>query len=184
MGERNATEGVPYSLHRTTSAGAGLTGRTIMWTLVRRFLVLAALVFWQGGFTFYGAVVIPVGLHEIGRLQSQVTGPVTTWLNLAGLAALVPFAWDTFRRDGSAWRRAVRRLAWLGLAATLLVLFVLHSLLTQEVVAGTSPADSRFRLLHRAYLWVGTGQWACALVYAGASLAAWRVEDRQQPVGG
>ena len=155
-----------------------------MATLVRRFLMLAALMFWQGGFAFYGAVVIPVGRQEIGPLQSRVTEPVTTWLNLAGLVALVPFAWDALRPDGSAPRRVVRRLAWLGLAATLAGLFVLHSLLTQELVSGTSPADPRFRMLHRTYLWIGTGQWACAMVYAGASLAAWRAEDRQQQVAG
>ena len=30
-------------------------------TILRRFLVLIALFFWQGGFTFYAAVVVPVG---------------------------------------------------------------------------------------------------------------------------
>ena len=29
-------------------------------TILRRFLVLAALMFWQGGFMFYGAVVVPI----------------------------------------------------------------------------------------------------------------------------
>jgi hypothetical protein len=154
-----------------------------MRTLMRRSLVLAALMFWQGGFTFYGAVVIPVGLHEIGRLQSRVTGPVTGWLNLAGLVALVPFAWDAFRRRApTGWRRLVCRIAWLGMAATLGLLFVLHSLLAQAMDAGTSFADPHFQTLHRAYLWVGTAQWGCAVVYAVGSLAAWRAEDREAGV--
>jgi len=29
--------------------------------LARRFLTIAALMFWQGGFTFYAAVVVPIG---------------------------------------------------------------------------------------------------------------------------
>ena len=32
----------------------------------RRFLLLCVLLFWQGGFTFYTAVVIPVGAHVLG----------------------------------------------------------------------------------------------------------------------
>jgi hypothetical protein len=154
-----------------------------MRTLVRRFLVLAALMFWQGGFTFYGAVVIPVGLHEIGRLQSHVTGPVTGWLNLTGLVALALFACDAFRpRDRTGWPGLLRRAAWLGMAATLGLLFVLHSLLAQAMNAGTSFADPHFQTLHRAYLWIGTVQWACGVVYAAGSLAAWRVEDRKAAV--
>jgi hypothetical protein len=153
-----------------------------MRTLVRRFLVLAALLFWQGGFTFYGAVVIPVGLREFGRLQARVTGPVTWWLNVAGLVALLLFAWDLFpHRDRAGWRRVAGRIAWLGMAATLGVLFVLHGLLTHEMDAGTPSTDGHFQLLHRAYLWIGTAQWVCALVYAGTTLAAWRREDQQQP---
>jgi hypothetical protein len=155
-----------------------------MRTLARRFLVLTALLFWQGGFTFYGAVVIPIGLRELGRLQTRVTGPVTWWLNVAGLIALVIFAWDLFpRRDRTGWRRAVGRVAWLGMAVALVVLFILHSLLIQQVEAGTSSSDGHFQALHRAYLWVGTAQWVCALVYTGMTLAAWRREDQQQ-VGG
>jgi hypothetical protein len=37
-----------------------------MVTMVRRFLLLTALVFWQGGFTFYGAVVVPIGSEILG----------------------------------------------------------------------------------------------------------------------
>ena len=29
--------------------------------ILRRYLVVIALMFWQGGFTFYAAVVVPVG---------------------------------------------------------------------------------------------------------------------------
>jgi hypothetical protein len=34
-------------------------------TTLRRFLALAALLDWQGGFLFYAAVVIPIGLDVL-----------------------------------------------------------------------------------------------------------------------
>ena len=149
-----------------------------MLTLVRRFLVVAALLFWMGGFTFYGAVVIPIGLREIGKLQAQVTGPVTFYLNLAGIAALLPFGWDLLRcRDPSPRRSATRWIAWTGMAATLACLFALHALLTHQVASGTSAGEPSFHLTHKAYLWIGTAQWVCGVLFTILSLAAWRSED-------
>ena len=40
-------------------------------TLVRRFLVVAALMFWQGGFTFYSAVVVPLGQKLFVRIAGR-----------------------------------------------------------------------------------------------------------------
>ena len=60
-------------------------------TILRRFLVLIALFFWQGGFTFYAAVVVPVGqqvLHSHLR-QGFVTQQVTNYLNLLPGAKIV-----------------------------------------------------------------------------------------------
>jgi hypothetical protein len=150
--------------------------------LVRRFLVLAVLMFWVGGFTFYGAVVVPVGLHVIGvKEQSRVTGPSTFVLNVAGAFALVPFLWDVLRcGDASVRRQGVRWVSWAGMALTLAVLFWLHRLLTLHVLAGLPSNDPVFHAMHRGYLWVGTLQWVCSLVFTGASLGAWRAEDRAQ----
>lgn len=150
-----------------------------MGTLARRFAVLAALLFWQGGFTFYAAVVVPVGRQVIGTRQSEVTRPVTRYLNLAGAVALVPLAWDAAAaRDPSRRCRTLRWGTWAGMALTLGVLLGLHQVLSGRLQAGVSPDDPSFHGLHRAYLWVSTLQWACSLVYAGAALCAWRAEDR------
>jgi hypothetical protein len=150
--------------------------------LVRRFLVLTALTVWVGGFTFYGAVVVPVGLHEIGvKQQSRVTGPATFWLNVVGAVALVPFVWDVLRcGDASVRRQGVRWVSWAGMALTLAVLFWLHRFLTLHVAAGLPSSDPAFRAVHWSYLGVGAFQWVCSLVFAGASLSAWRAEDRAQ----
>ena len=67
-----------------------------MLILFRRFLVLVALMFWLGGFTFYASVVVPVGQRELGSHLEQgfITRQVTNYLNLSGAVALVVLAWD------------------------------------------------------------------------------------------
>ena len=55
-------------------------GRLAGWArALRRFIVLVALCFWQGGFTFYAGVVVPVGTDVLGSSLKQgfVTRRVT-----------------------------------------------------------------------------------------------------------
>src|SRR6516225_1840497 len=93
-----------------------------------RFLVVMALLFWQGGFLFYASVVVPVGQEELGshRRQGFITRKVTNYLNLAGAVALGVLALDLAAHDRSRWRRATRGLSWLGMAVTLAGLATLH----------------------------------------------------------
>jgi hypothetical protein len=154
-----------------------------MSTLVRRFVVLAALMFWQGGFTFYAAVVVPVGQEELGSHLQQgfITRQVTHYLNLSGAAALILLAWDAaVSRDRSRARRWARWTAWMGMVATLAALVWLHQQLEQllnlEMRELASP--KAFRAGHRWYLWLSTIQWAFGLVYAVFALQAWRAEDQ------
>jgi hypothetical protein len=154
-------------------------------TILRRFLVLAVLLFWQGGFTFYAAVVVPVGRVTIGSgPQSTVTRRVTNFLNLAGVVALAPLAWD-IRASGQQSRRAWRWAMWLGMAATLIALLWLHTRLDAIMDPKTAEvADSpAFYWLHRLYLWICTLQWACAAGYGVLSLGAWRATDQLEQGG-
>jgi len=153
-----------------------------MRTLARRALVLAALLFWQGGFTFYGAVVVHVGQDVLGSHTRQgfVTRRVTNYLNLAGALALPVLAWDAAAtRDGSG-RRRLRWAAWAGMALTLAVQAWVHTrldaLLDPAAFAILDPP--LFHAWHTWYLHVSTAQWVCALAYALLMLAAWRGEDR------
>jgi hypothetical protein len=150
-----------------------------MGTLVRRFLVLLALMFWTGGAVFYAAVVVPTGLHTIGLSQQvRVTRPVTKVLNVAGALALLPLAWDARTTcDPSRRRRAVRWLAWFVTAAALIALFVMHLVLEQQMEAGMPTRSSSFHALHTLYLAAGAVQVAGSLVYAAVTLAAWRAVD-------
>lgn len=155
-----------------------------MWTLLRRFLVLAALMFWQGGFTFYAAVVVPIGQEVLGSHQSQgfITRQVTDYLNLAGAICLLPLAWDTAISTPSSIRRHwLRWLSWVGMAVILGLLVGLHGQLDTLLDPDAYAILDRptFRSGHRLYLWLSTIQWSFCLVYMGLTLIAWREEDRR-----
>lgn len=153
-----------------------------MTTVLRRLLLLLALMVWQGGFMFYGGVVVEVGADVLGshRTQGFVTQRVTSYLNVAGAVALAVWGWDV-----AAGRRAGGRLWWLrwigwGVLVVLLgVLVWLHLRLDDLLVADDSRILDRpgYRRLHQWYLTLSTIQWAGAVVLAAWSLQAWRVED-------
>jgi hypothetical protein len=151
-------------------------------TILRRFLVLAALLFWQGGLTFYGAVVIPVGARVLGshRQQAVITREVIPVATGAGLAALVLFFWDVLAtRDPSAWRRPGRQFLAIGVAFTWVVLSCLQLILNQrfDPEAMTVEDLPSFHELHSFYLWVFTAQWVLCLLFLLTGLQAWKAED-------
>jgi hypothetical protein len=145
--------------------------------LFRRFLVLQALMFWQGGFLFYSAVVIHVGTDVLGPFdQGRVTRHVTDWMNVIGAAALAVLAWDQFANPEARWCRRARWAAWAVLAAGLAALAVLHPKIEGLVDFGP---DGRvkdyqaFYLRHRVYLYAATVQWVAGLAYVVLMLRAW-----------
>jgi hypothetical protein len=153
--------------------------------LLRRFLVLSALFFWQGGFTFYAGVVVPVGQQVFGHLrQGFVTRQVTVYLNLSGAIALGLLIWELVAtRDPSGWRRLGRWLLWGGMLLALGWLYFLHGQLDELLVPqGRIISDEEaFRPKHRLYLWISTVQWGFSLIYLVLTLWTWRVEDRDDP---
>jgi hypothetical protein len=142
--------------------------------------VIAALMFWQGGFLFYVAVVVPIGTEVLGSAAEQalITRRVTWQLNVTGAVALAIFAWDLFMTRRRTWGR---RAAWLIMAVALVVLVVLHGHLDSMFLTDQLRVVDRptFHFWHRTYLWVSTVQWAAAIAFAVLSLAAWRAEDRK-----
>jgi len=154
-------------------------------TLLRRYLTLAALLFWQGGFTFYSAVVIPTGFQVLGshRRQAAITARVAYWLNVAGAAALPLLLWDALAaRDPGVRRRRVRLGLWGGLLLTQAALFALYPWLKDrfDPVGQTIADEADFRLGHKTYVWICTAQWVCGLAFLAWTLAAWRQEDRRE----
>jgi len=156
-------------------------------TLFRRYLVVLAVMFWQGGFTFYSSVVVHVGQQVLGShlAQGLVTQSVTNYLNLAGIVAIVLWGWDIFAaRDPSFIRRSVRWALWVLLPVTLALLAWLHLRLDAFIDFETSTVTdpTRFHAIHSWYLHVSTVQWAASLLLIGATLMAWRADDRR-PTG-
>ena len=142
------------------------------------------LLFWQGGFTFYAAVVIPIAgrvLQPNLHLRAHITDGATFWLNWAGVVVLALFLWDlAVTADPSRLRRR-RGGSWAVLFVTLTALFFLHSWLeVLDPAEGKGPADATtFFAGSQPVHWVSTAQWVAALLYLGVTVRAWRVEDSQ-----
>jgi hypothetical protein len=156
-----------------------------MGTSVRRFLVVQALMLWQGGFLFYAAVVVPAGTAVLGSAAAQggITVRVTDGLNACGAAGLALVAWDlALARDPNRRRTAARWWCWAVALACQYLLVCLHLVLdyfmdpTRTHVVVRPP----FYTVHRVYLWVSTLMWAACLPLAWWSLRAWAAEGLAQ----
>lgn len=158
--------------------------RTRITTLFRRWLLLWALLFWQGGFMFYGGVVIPVGASILGSDLEQgfITRSVTNYLNIAGAVALAVWGWELAATRGSALGGPRLRWAvWGGLVLMLAALAWLHRRLDAQLVPEDTIVLNRHRFLdwHAAYVTVSSFQWGGCLLLSALTLWAWRDEDRK-----
>jgi hypothetical protein len=154
--------------------------------LLRRFLVASVLMFWQGGFTFYAAVVVPLGAEVLDSHVTQgfITRRVTNYLNLAGAVALPVLVWDLLTGgDAARWRRWLRGGAWLVAAITLGLLVWLHDRVDVLLDPGRFAVLDRqtYSERHEAYLFISTVQWAACLAGLALTLWAWRAEDERPP---
>lgn len=156
-----------------------------MWVPAWRFIVLAAYAYWQGGFLFYTAEVVPIGTEVLGSPARQgfITRQVTLRMNKAGAVAMGIFALDLFVSRGRSKRRHVGRIvAWTSMAVLLAVLFFLHG----QLHALLDPEEQEildyraFYPLHRLYLWASAAQWFLGLIYLGLGLWAWREHDERR----
>jgi hypothetical protein len=139
---------------------------------VRRFLVIQALLFWQGGFLFYAAVVVPVGTHVHGSFgQGMVTRHVTDWMNAIGAVAVAILAWDQWANGDPRGHRFARWGLWLVLAGGLAALAVIHPWI--EPYIDSTMEYRTFYLWHRVYLYVASAQWVAGLAYVVVMLRAW-----------
>lgn len=150
-------------------------------TVLRRFLTLVAFAFWQGGFAFYTAVVVPTGTDVLGSSAAQgfITRRVTVWMNVAGAVAIPILLWD------AAAMRPLRRsrVGCVGLlAAGLIALAIIHPQLEALLDLASERVLNRsdFMPLHRKYLWISTAQWAVGVVYLICTPIAWRRSDQSK----
>jgi hypothetical protein len=163
-------------------------------TLFRRFLVIVALMFWQGGFFFYASVVVPVGTDVFARhyptqpggteasgkrQQGRITRTVAMWLNVFGVAAVVPLAWDLSTGIDTGRRRRWRVLLGVVVAVLLAVEIWLFFLLDEHFDRAQLRLNDAalFHIRHRTYLWLYAAQWGCCLLYLLLTLRAWSEAD-------
>ena len=147
---------------------------------VRRFVVIAAIAFWLGGFTFYSGVAIPMGVEVLGshKRVGFVTERVTNWLNVAGVAALTILLWNM----AAVWRsrgRIVRftlLATWLLMAAIEVELISLHPVMDRllDPAARQILDQDRFDLLHHVYLISTSVQWLFGVIHLWCIALAWQ----------
>jgi hypothetical protein len=146
--------------------------------ILRRLILLIALMFWQGGFMFYGSVVITVGAQVLGSEMEQgfVTQSVTNYLNIAGAACLTIWGFVL-------WRERTRWLGWtfwLAIVLSLVALVLLHGRMDQRLeIDSHVVAGKGFYSLHRVYLAFSAVQWLGSLGLLGLTMHRWREIDRR-----
>ena len=142
-------------------------------SLAHRFLAVAGMAVWLGGFTFYGAVVVPILHDELDRLQAGgITRRATDALNVIGAATLAAWWWNALAERSLGPARVRRaRAALLAVSTALLAgLFALHAVMDRRL---DSVGLRGFYPLHRAYLLASTAQWLVNLATLGTSLVLW-----------
>jgi hypothetical protein len=150
--------------------------------LAQRYLTIAALGLWLGGFTLYTAFVIRIGHRLVGGGRfGFVTAQVTSVLDvLAAIAVLaVTINLVASRRALTGGLKWTSLASWAILVGGVIAAFAFHARLDAllDVQAREIRDPDRFRALHERYELAATVQWAAGLLHLGCALAAWRRQD-------
>ena len=136
--------------------------------MIRTLLLWLALSFSFGGFTFYAAVVVPIGTEVLDSTsQGFVTRQVTKVLNIASAITLAILIWELL----ATFRTVTRKWLWCYLSlllvysGCLLGLFLLHPRLDELLDPETFSVlqSEEFYRRHRQYLWLSTLQWLATI---------------------
>ena len=147
---------------------------------LRRLIVIAAIAWWLGGFTFYSGVAIPMGVQVLGthRAVGFITEHVTNWLNVGGVIALGILLWNLLLgwHDRGKALRYTLLITWIAMAAIEIELISVHPAMDRLIT--THPVrmildEDRFDLLHHVYLISTSVQWAIGVIHVWCICAAW-----------
>jgi len=159
-----------------------MNGWKKMIVVIRRMVLILSLMFWQGGFTFYGGVVVPIGGAVLGSDTEQgfITQAVTNYLNLAGAVCLlfwIEHLWHE-RKNG------VFKMEWLLWAfsvLTLVVLAVTHIQMDKTIdhnsISVLNPKS--FDIYHKIYIGTSSLQWAGTICLLFMAMFRWHRQDGQ-----
>lgn len=126
-------------------------------TSIWRQFTIAVVTVWLGAFTFYAAIVVPVGSHVLGSTQQGfITQRVAHYINGLSLAVTAVLTADLWRRGG-----AFRALIVCGIGLATLALVLLHGVLSAylEPASQTVLLPDEFYQWHRIYLLLSTLEW-------------------------
>lgn len=138
---------------------------------LHHLILLALFATWFGGFTFYTAIVVPIGTDVLGssRTQGFVTQQVTDKLNLIGGPTILMMLIDLiyFRRTRSRKMNLWFTATLTGIAVLWFVLLIVHPMLDAMLQPEHEHVldDAKFYSLHRVYLWTSTIQWLLCWVW-------------------
>lgn len=141
--------------------------------------MIGAFAVWLGGFTFYTAVVVPIGTDVLGssRTQGFITQQVTNTLNLFGGIAIFLMVVELLQTAPKRGRRIHRLLAASVVVIGLLwaMLVGIHPLLDAllEPEHENVMDEVRFYEIHRIYLWSSTIQWLVSWAWLTLILYDW-----------
>jgi hypothetical protein len=162
-----------------------ISTRRVYSTALRRLVVIAAVAWWLGGFTFYAGVAIPMGVEVLGSHKAVgfITQRVTNWLNFGGVIALAILLANMLvsRGAGGKWIRRTMLITWILMACIEVELISLHPVMDRLIT--THPHrmildDDRFDLLHHFYLISTTVQWALGVVHVWCVVLCWTFAER------
>lgn len=145
---------------------------------VLRWVVILTFSIWFGGFTFYGAVVLPVLHDQLDQLAAgSITREVAYVLNLIGLVS-IGLMWLDFAFEMSRHKKIVRRFT--------VSLLILISLIQLGLLWGHSYLGRwldeyglrGFYRIHTIYLHSSTVQWAANILLLGCLVVSWSLNDQ------
>lgn len=178
----------PAILDPVALPAAPAPARARYWVALRRLVVIAAIAWWLGGFTFYAGVAIPMGVEVLGSHKAVgfITQRVTNWLNFGGVIALAILLWNLAlsRRSGGWWTRRTLLITWIIMAVIEVELILLHPVMDRQITAYPHRMildDDRFDLLHHVYLISTTVQWALGALYVWCTCLCWTAADTSSP---
>jgi hypothetical protein len=151
-----------------------------MVSVIRQMALLVSLMFWQGGFMFYGGVVVPVGTTILGSGTEQgfITQAVTNYLNSAGVVCLILWL-EHLWHDRQHGVSRIEWLAWGFTTLTLVGLVGIHLQMDRLLnLEFTSVLDrAAFGKYHRIYIGTSTLQWLASLLLLFLAVVRWNRRD-------